>query len=302
MNWESYINNFKNYLFLERSFSQHSIDAYLHDVIKFHDFIFYIQKKTLSPAYIKEADLKLFLIFLTELGLESTSQSRILSGIKLFFKFLYLEDIIEENPAIHLASPQIGRKLPETLSLIEIDLLLANIDLSTPEGTRNRAIVELLYSSGLRVTELVELKISECFFDLGMLRVIGKGNKMRLVPIGEDAIKYMNIYLETIRKQLDIKPASTDHFFLNRRGAHLTRVMIFIIVKDLAALAGIKKNISPHTFRHSFASHLVEGGADLRAVQEMLGHSSITTTEIYTHLDRAYLQQIITDFHPRNRK
>ncbi|MBP6387021.1 MAG: tyrosine recombinase XerD [Pseudarcicella sp.] len=301
MNWENYIREFKNYLTLERSFSTHSIEAYIHDIVKLHDFFCYTQGKIIQAENVKDSDLKLFLSYLTELGLEASTQSRILSGIKLFFKYLYLENYISEDPTILIASPKIGRKLPETLSFFEIETMLSVIDLSTPEGARNRAIIELLYSSGLRVSELVELKISECFFESEMLRIIGKGNKMRLVPVGEEAMKYMTIYKESIRKQMNIKSTDTDYFFLNRRGGKLSRVMIFIIIKDLAVLAGINKTISPHTFRHSFASHLVEGGADLRAVQEMLGHASITTTEIYTHLDKSYLQQIITDFHPRNR-
>jgi integrase/recombinase XerD len=214
-----------------------------------------------------------------------------------------LEDIIKNDPMALIVSPRIGRKLPPTLTFPEIEKILDTIDLSTNEGTRNRAILEVLYSSGLRVSELVEMKLTECFFDIGFLRIIGKGDKVRLVPIGRDALHYVKIYLENIRSQQDnIKPEAENHVFLNRRGNKLTRVMIFLIIKDLAARCGIQKNISPHTFRHSFATHLIEGGADLRAVQEMLGHESITTTEIYTHLDREYLQQTIVEFHPRSRK
>jgi integrase/recombinase XerD len=228
------------------------------------------------------------------------SQARILSGIKSFYKYLLMEDIIKNDPSHLIESPKLGRKLPDTLSFPEIETLLSAIDLSTPEGARNRAILEVLYSSGLRVSELVELKLTNVYFDIGFLRVIGKGSKERLVPIGSDALKYLNIYIDQIRCHIPVKKEYENNVFLNRRGGSLSRVMIFMIIKDLAIITGLKKSISPHTFRHSFATHLIEGGADLRAVQEMLGHESITTTEIYTHLDRDYLKQVIKDFHPRS--
>ncbi|MBP6619322.1 MAG: tyrosine recombinase, partial [Leadbetterella sp.] len=234
-----------------------------------------------------------------DLGLSATSQARILSGIKAFFEFLFIEKLIIADPTELISSPRITRKLPETLHLHEIEAMMASIDLSTPEGPRNKAIIELMYSCGLRVSELINLKISDCLFQEGFIRVVGKGNKMRLVPIGNEAIKFSKIYLYEVRTQLNIEQGHEDFLFLNRRGKALSRVMVFIIIKDLAEKAGIHKSISPHTLRHSFATHLVEGGADLRAVQEMLGHESIITTEIYTHLDRAYLQQTLKEFHPR---
>ncbi|MFC0186244.1 site-specific tyrosine recombinase XerD [Pseudarcicella hirudinis] len=300
--WQSYLKNFKSYLTLERSLSENSIEAYLRDVHKFWEYLEIAGENDVTPILVKDSDITGFFVFLTELGLEPTSQSRILSGLKAFFKYLLLEDIIVADPTGLIASPKVGRKLPETLSYPEILKILEVIDLSTPEGTRNRAILEVLYSSGLRVSELVEMKLTEMYFDIGFLRIFGKGDKVRLVPIGKDAIKYVEIYLEHIRNQQVVKKQAENHVFLNRRGDKLSRVMIFMIIKDLAAKAGIHKSISPHTFRHSFATHLIEGGADLRAVQEMLGHESITTTEIYTHLDREFLQQTITDFHPRSKK
>ena len=228
------------------------------------------------------------------------SQARIISGIKSFYKYLLFEGEIKEDPSQLIEAPKLGRKLPDTLDINEIDRLLESIDHSTPEGTRNRAILETLYSCGLRVSELITLRLSHLYMEAGYVRVIGKGDKERLVPIGREAIKYINIYKDEVRNHITIKPGNEDYVFLNRRGAKLTRVMIFTIIKNLAKTAGIRKNISPHTFRHSFATHLIEGGADLRAVQEMLGHESITTTEIYTHLDRSYLQQVIKEFHPRS--
>jgi len=223
-----------------------------------------------------------------------------LSGIKSFYVFLEYEEMITENPVALIDSPKVGRKLPDVLNIFEIEKILDAIDMSTPEGGRNRAMLEMLYSSGLRVSELINLKMNQVYFDVGFLRVLGKGNKERLVPIGKSAIKYLKIYLEEIRCHVNISPGFENFVFLNRRGKGLTRVMIFTIIKNLVTIAGIKKQVSPHTFRHSFATHLVEGGADLRAVQEMLGHESITTTEIYTHLDREYLKQIIEEYHPRS--
>jgi integrase/recombinase XerD len=303
MNWQIYLKNFKSYLTLERSLSENSIEAYLRDVGKLWEYLEIAGEPDIQPETVTDKHVFNFFYYIGELGLETASQARMLSGLKAFFKYLLLEDVIKTDPMALIVSPRVGRKLPPTLTFPEIEKMLDAIDLSTNEGTRNRAILEVLYSSGLRVSELVEMKLTECFFDIGFLRIIGKGDKVRLVPIGRDALHYVKIYLETIRSQQDnIKPQAENHVFLNRRGNKLTRVMIFLIIKDLAAMCGIQKNISPHTFRHSFATHLIEGGADLRAVQEMLGHESITTTEIYTHLDREYLQQTIVDFHPRSKK
>jgi integrase/recombinase XerD len=297
--WPGYIKHFKNYLRLERGLSDNSVKAYVHDIEKLHEY-FQLQNTIIAITAVKERDILGFLKYLTELGLTAHSQARFLSGIKAFFKYLLLENVISEDPTELLEAPKLPRKLPDVLSFEEILQILEVIDHSTPEGTRNRAIVEVMYSCGLRVSELINLKLSDCHFDVGFIRVTGKGNKMRLVPIGRDAIHYTEIYTSSIRNEVDIKKESEDIVFLNRRGNQLSRVMIFMIIKDLATLAGIRKKVSPHTFRHSFATHLIEGGASLRAVQEMLGHESITTTEIYTHLDRDYLRQIITEFHPRS--
>jgi len=289
---------FVNYLKLEKSLSHNSVVAYKEDVHKLASFA---SANGLSPLEIDAFHLRSFIKSIVEVGLNPRSQSRILSGIKAFFKFLLLEDMISEDPAALLETPRIGRKLPETLSLQEIDILQAGHDLSTPEGRRNKAIIEVLYSCGLRVSELVSLKISNLYFSEGYIRVIGKGNKERLVPISPRAIKDIHDYLPD-RNGMDIKVDHENILFLNRRGAGLTRVMIFTIVRNLAEVVGLKKIISPHTFRHSFATHMVEGGADLRSVQEMLGHESIITTEIYTHLDREYLRDAILRFHPRAQK
>lgn len=278
--------------------SENSIEAYLRDVEKLSQFAS-MQEHNSAPETITERDISDFLEYINQFGLTPTSQARILSGIKSFYKYLALENIIQIDPTQLIEGPKTGRKLPDTLSFPEIEQMLEMIDVSTPEGARNRAILEVLYSCGVRVSELVDLKLTNCYFDIGFIRVVGKGNKMRLVPIGRDAIKYTKIYLDSIRNHLDIKSDAEDIVFLNRRGKALTRVMIFLIIKELAERAGIHKNISPHTFRHSFATHLIEGGADLRAVQEMLGHESITTTEIYTHLDRAFLQETLKSYHPR---
>ncbi len=299
MNWDSYIKQFKNYLRLERSLSDNSVEAYIRDVVKLKEFL-EISNINKSPLEVDGEDVSAFLGYLYELEMSAYSQARMLSGIKAFYKFLLVEDYIVDDPAYLIEAPKIGRKLPDTLSYEEIVQLFDCIDMSTPEGARNRAILETLYSSGLRVTELVDLKISNVYIDAGFLKVVGKGNKERLVPIGTDALKFMKSYLEEIRVHLSIKPGNENVVFLNRRGAKLTRVMIFTIIKQLAEAMGLNKNISPHTFRHSFATHLIEGGADLRAVQEMLGHESITTTEIYTHLDRDYLKQVMHEFHPRS--
>jgi integrase/recombinase XerD len=297
--WESYLRQFKGYLQLERGLSAHSVAAYLHDVEKLHEFL-QLAGEEVAADKVKETQVLNFLKYLVELGLAPHSQARMLSGLKAFYRFMLLEEYIEQDPTELIEAPRLPRKLPDVLSYEEICQLLEHIDHSSPEGTRNRAIIEVLYSCGLRVSELLSLQLTQCFFELGFIRILGKGNKVRLVPIGRDAIKYTQIYLDTIRCHLDIQKEAEDLVFLNRRGQGLSRVMVFMIVKESAERAGIAKNISPHTFRHSFATHLVEGGASLRAVQEMLGHESITTTEIYTHLDKDYLRQVVTQFHPRH--
>lgn len=299
MNWEPDVKQFKNYLRLERSLSENTIEAYERDVMKLSQYL-EMTKRKVSPSTLTSKHLIQFVEYINELGASAYSQARILSGIKAFYKYLMFEEIITKDPTTLIEGPKLGRKLPDTLDFHEIEKLLNNIDLSKPEGARNRAILEVLYSSGLRVSELVNLKLSNIYFDIGFLRVIGKGNKERLVPIGREAMKFLKIYLEDIRVQIPIQKGFESFAFLNRRGKNLTRVMIFTIIKNLAKNIGLKKTISPHTFRHSFATHLLEGGADLRAVQEMLGHESITTTEIYTHLDRDYLKQVIKEFHPRS--
>ena len=298
-NWSSFIKQFENYLKLERSLSQNSVDAYVRDVEKLDQFI-EIKKLYISPLKITSKHLQSFLEYINELGMSSYSQARILSGLKAFYKFLIFEELISADPTALIEGPKIGRKLPDTLDYSEIEKLLAAIDLSTPEGGRNRAMLEMLYSSGLRVSELIDLRLANVHSDIGFLRVIGKGNKERLVPIGREALKYLKIYIDEIRVHTPKIETFSSYVFLNRSGRKLTRVMVFLIIKALAAKIGLKKNISPHTFRHSFATHLIEGGADMRAVQEMLGHESITTTEIYTHLDRDYLRQVVQQFHPRS--
>lgn len=296
--WQSYINAFKNYLKLERSLSENSVEAYLHDAEKLYQYIL-LTNPELSPMQVSEKQLMNFLAYLGELGLSAHSQARMLSGLKSFFKYLLYENLIQHDPTQLLEAPKLGRKLPDTLTFPEIEAMLSMIDLSTPGGTRDRAMLEVLYSSGLRVTELLNLRLTNCFFDAGFIRVLGKGDKVRLVPIGQDAMHYTRIYIEHVRSQLDVQKGDEDTIFLNLRGKQLSRISVFTTTKKLAAEAGIHKVISPHTFRHSFATHLIEGGADLRAVQQMLGHESITTTEIYTHLDRDYLQQTLREFHPR---
>lgn len=298
MNWDSYIKGFKSYLQLEKSLSENSVDAYIYDVEKLFQFISYF-KLDISPDKIDYHLLQEFVKWVTELGMSARTQARVISGIKGFYKYLILENVIKVDPTELLESPKIGRKLPDTLNVEEINSLINAIDLSKPEGERNKAILETLYGCGLRVSELVNLRISGLYFDAGFVRVIGKGDKERLVPIGSVAKKHINIYLGKIRCHMIIKKGNEDILFLNRRGAKLTRVMIFTIIKQLAEKIGLKKKISPHTFRHSFATHLIEGGADLRAVQDMLGHESITTTEIYTHLNREFLRDAIIRFHPR---
>ncbi len=295
--WDAYKKGYKAWLRLEKSLSDNSVAAYLHDVERLTDFL-QITKDLKKPDAIVLKDLEKFTKWINELGMTNASQARMISGLRSFFKYCLIEEIITIDPAALLEAPKSQRKLPDTLSFEEIEQIIAAIDLSKPEGERNKAIIETLYSCGLRVSELVNLKISLLHLDVGYIRVTGKGDKERLVPIGTDAIKYIGIYKNNIRNHLNIKKGEEDILFLNRRGARLTRVMIFLILKDLATKAGITKKISPHTFRHSFATHLVEGGADLRAVQEMLGHESITTTEIYTHLDREFLRTTLHQFHP----
>ena len=295
--WEPYKKGFKAYLQLERSLSPNSIEAYLNDVEKLTAFL-QAAGQLKNPSEVDLSDLRKFVQWVSELGMTPSSQARIISGIRTFYRYCQLEDISTVDPTTLLDAPKLKRALPDVLSFEEIESIIAQIDLSTPEGTRNKAILETLYSCGLRVTELVQLKLSQLFFDVGFVRVIGKGNKERLVPVGRDAMKYIDIYRHKVRVYQPVQRGEEDILFLNRRGKRLSRVMIFLMIKDLVKKAGIKKTISPHTFRHSFATHLVEGGADLRAVQEMLGHESITTTEIYTHLDREFLRKTLEQFHP----
>lgn len=299
MNWDLHIKHFKNYLKLERSLSDNSIEAYEHDVVLLKQFL-ELSKLEISPLTLTTKNIQSFLKHTNELGMSAHSQARILSGLKAFYKYMLFEELIVRDPTELIEGPRLGRKLPDTLSYHEIESLLEAIDLSTSDGTRNRAMIETLYSSGLRVSELVSLKVDHIYSDIGFLRVIGKGNKERLVPIGQSALKHLDIYIKQVRVHSRIQKGFESFVFLNNRGKALSRVMVFIIIKNLAAKIGLKKMIGPHTFRHSFATHLIEGGADLRAVQEMLGHQSITTTEIYTHLDRDYLRQVIQEFHPRS--
>lgn len=295
--WSAYINGFRGYLQLEKSLANSSVEAYVSDLQK---LIHFLQQNQLNrtPANITQTDLQQFIQYIAKDNISSTSQARILSGIRAFFKYALTEQLTNSDPTTLLFFPKIKRKLPDVLALEEIENMIAQIDLSKAEGERNRAILETMYSCGLRVSEVVNLRISYLYFDVGFIRVIGKGDKERLVPIGNDAMKYIQLYLNTVRCHQVIKKGYEDILFLSRRGQILTRIMVFFIIKDLAKKAGIVKPISPHTFRHSFATHLVEGGANLRAVQEMLGHTSITTTEIYTHLDREFLRTTLQSFHP----
>jgi len=297
MKWPQAITHYQNYLKIERGLSENSISNYTFDINKLVKWLVLNNIKT-SPINIKKETLQEFIYNIAK-ELNPRSQSRIISGLKGFFNYLIFEEYRANNPLDLIESPKIGRKLPDTLSIEEIDTIISIIDLSKPQGERNRAIIEALYGCGLRVSELISLKISDLFFDEGFIKVTGKGNKQRFVPIGSLTIKFINIYRNEIRVHQVIKPSAQDTLFLNRRGNELTRAMIFHIVKELTEKAGIRKNISPHTFRHSFATHLLENGADLRAIQQMLGHESITTTEIYTHLDKSHLSQIINNFHPR---
>src|SRR6478735_7212945 len=295
--WEPYKKGYRAYLQLEKSLADNSVEAYAADIEKLTQFL---QQEGImkSPADIDGKDLQRFLRWITELGMTATSQARILSGLRSFYKYCLLEQISKTDPTLLLESPKLKRSLPDVLSFDEIESIIGAIDLSKPEGERNKAILETMYSSGLRVSEVVNLRISALYLDIGFIRVIGKGDKERLIPIGQAAIKQIKLYHDHSRVHIPIKPGNEDILFLNRRGSKLSRVMIFLMLKELVKKTGITKNISPHTFRHSFATHLVEGGADLRAVQEMLGHESITTTEIYTHLDREFLRNTLHQFHP----
>lgn len=299
MNWTPDINGYKTYLQLERSLSHNTTEAYLRDVNKLTEFLA-LEGLDLSPQQITREELSKYLVYLGELGLTARSQARMLSGVRTFYKYLLTEDLIDDDPTALLEMPRQQKKMPEVLTYYEMQSLLAAIDLSTDHGTRNRAMLETLYACGLRVSELINLKISNLYTDAGFVKVIGKNDKERIVPIGEEATKHIGFYRNHVRKQLKIPKESENILFLNRRGRKLSRVMVFMIVKEAAATAGIEKNVSPHTFRHSFATHLVEGGANLRAVQDMLGHESILTTEIYTHLDNDFLRETIMSFHPRN--
>ena len=297
MSWNVYIRGYQNYLQIEKSLSKNTIDGYCRDIKKLNNFFNGNDDKK-KIEEVNYQDFQNYLSYLNDLKINARSQSRVISSMRSFFKFLILEKIIKENPTELLENPKIGKKLPEFLTIEEIELLVNQIDRSKKEGERNLAIIEVLYGCGLRVTELIELKISEIYWEDGFIRIIGKGNKERLVPLGKIASKHLKIYLNEIRVHQKVKDLFVDHVFINKDGSKISRVMIFKIVKKLTEKAGIQKNISPHSLRHSFATHLVEGGADLRSVQEMLGHQSITTTEVYTHLDKNYLKQAILDHHP----
>jgi integrase/recombinase XerD len=298
--WNNQIKNFKAYLRLEKSLSNNTIEAYENDLSKLVQYIEY-KKLVIQPHEVNQELIREFVLWAATLGMSPRAQARMLSGIKSFYKYLIIEDYINISPVDEISTPRLGRKIPEVLSVSEIDKMLGCIDLSQPQGQRNKAIIETIYGSGLRVSEAVELKLSEIFFRDEFIKVTGKGNKQRLVPLGGSASKQLKTYIQNHRIHTKPVKGFEDHVFLNQKGKNLSRVMIFIIIKDLAQKAGIKKNISPHTLRHSFATHLVEGGADLRAVQDMLGHESITTTEIYTHLDREFLRENLISFHPRGK-
>ena len=297
MNWNSYIKSHKAYLNIERGLSQNTIDNYTFDIERLHLFL-KENNIEVSPLKISEENIQDFIYTISK-EVNTRSQTRIISGLKSFFNYLVFEDFRVDSPMELIESPKIGRKLPDTLSVKDIDALIAAIDLSKNEGERNRAMLETLYGCGLRVSELVELKISDLFFEEAFIKITGKGNKQRFVPIGKTTIKFINLYKNNIRNHISIQKGFEDNLFLNRRGKKLTRAMIFTIIKDLAVKINLNKSISPHTFRHSFATHLLENGADLRVIQLMLGHESITTTEIYVHLDRSHLKKVINSFHPR---
>ena len=298
--WEYEIIEYQNHLKLERSLSNNSIEAYSNDIKKLIDFLKSRGNDSLKYSEVDIDVINDFIEYLYKLGISSYTQARIISGIKSFFNYLVYEEKILANPTELIESPKLNKKLPDTLNINEIDKILNSIDLSTYEGTRNRAIIETLYSCGLRVSELINITIQNLYLDVGFIKVIGKGSKERLVPIGSSAIKHINVYLKNYRKSFRVIDGNEGFLFLNRRGKKLSRNMIFIIVKQLSIKNNIEKNISPHTFRHSFATHLIEGGADLRAVQDMLGHESITTTEIYTHLNKEYLREVVKKYHPRS--
>ena len=298
--WEYEIIEYQNHLKLERSLSNNSIEAYLNDIKKLTDFLKSRGNDSLKYSEVDIDVINDFIEYLFKLGISSYTQARIISGIKSFFNYLVYEEKILANPTELIESPKLNKKLPDTLNINEIDKILNSIDLSTYEGTRNRAIIETLYSCGLRVSELINITIQNLYLDVGFIKVIGKGSKERLVPIGSSAIKHINVYLKNYRKSFKVIDGNEGFLFLNRRGKKLSRNMIFIIVKQLSIKNNIEKNISPHTFRHSFATHLIEGGADLRAVKDMLGHESITTTEIYTHLNKEYLREVVKKYHPRS--
>lgn len=297
--WESFRKLFKGYMKLERSLSDNSVEAYLRDVEKLEQYLQAHGGEKLRPQDVTLSDLQGCIQWVSKLGMTPASQARTISGIKAFYKFLLLEDMTHDDPTQLLEAPKLQRKLPDVLSFDEIEKIIAQVDLSTPEGHRNKAILETMYSCGLRVSEVINLQITQLHMDVGFVRVVGKGNKERMVPIGRDAMRHIDVYRRNVRILLPVKHGEEDTLFLNRRGGPLSRVMIFLVIKELTKLAGIEKNVSPHTFRHSFATHLVEGGADLRAVQQMLGHESISTTEIYTHLDREYLRDTLSRYHPR---
>ncbi|MFW5754126.1 MAG: site-specific tyrosine recombinase XerD [Marinilabiliaceae bacterium] len=299
MNWESEINGFKDYLKVERGLSDNSIHAYITDLYKLVQFL-EIRNYNVGPESVNLEHLKEMIEWVNSRGISPRTQARIISGIKSFYKYLLIEEKVDKDPTALLETPKVGRKLPEILSVEEIDTIINAVDTKKPEGQRNKAILETLYSCGLRVSELIELKISNLFFESGFIKIEGKGSKERLVPISTKAIKEINLYLSEYRRNLRIHPDHEDILFLNRRGKKLSRVMIFTIIKNITQRLGMEKNISPHTFRHSFATHLIDGGANLRAVQEMLGHESIITTEIYTHLDKEYLKNTIIQYHPRS--
>ena len=301
MNWQIHIKGFKSFLQLERSLSPNSIEAYLHDVNMVVQFLQY-KNYDLMPEQMKFGQYTEFITWVAELGMSPGTQARVISGVRAFYKYLLMENLVTEDPMTLIEGPKLGRKLPDFLNIEDIEKLLNAIDLSSSEGERNKAMLETLYGAGLRVSERVGLKISNLFADIGFLKVVGKGNKERIVPIGGMALRQIKTYMEQVRMHGPIISGNEDYIFLNRRGRKLSRVMVFIIIKDLVRKTGLKKKISPHTFRHSFATHLIEGGADLRAVQEMLGHESITTTEIYTHLDRDYLRSNILSYHPRSKQ
>lgn len=300
LNWQTGIQQFQAYLLLERAMSEHTIEAYVRDVQKLEQYLA-LHELEIPPHLIRLEQVEQFIAWINDLGLGARSQARLISSLKAFYKFLLVEDLIDQNPLDLLETPRLKQKIPSVLNYEEIQAMLSTIDLSTKHGVRNRAMLETLYACGLRVSELINLQLSNLYLDISFLKVIGKGNKERIIPIGEEAIKHIGLYLEGVRRaQLNIQKEHQDVLFLNKRGRKLSRVMVFMIVKECAERAGIKKTVSPHTFRHSFATHLIEGGADLKAVQDMLGHESILTTEIYTHLDTDYLRETILQFHPRN--